>query len=174
MEKATFGGGCFWCTEAIFQKLKGVDKVESGYAGGTKENPSYNQVCAGVTGHAEVIQITFDPDVISYDYLLKIHLSTHDPTTLNYQGADHGTQYRSIILTHDATQTKTAEQVISEMTSYFDNEIVTEVKPFDVFYKAEDYHQNYYNNNPGQGYCVAVIGPKLEKFRKLFVEYISD
>jgi peptide methionine sulfoxide reductase msrA/msrB len=174
LEKATFGGGCFWCTEAIFQKLRGVEKVESGYSGGATINPTYQDVCAGITGHAEVVEITYDPDVISYADLLKIHLSTHDPTTLNYQGADHGTQYRSIILTHDELQKQTAEKIILEMASSFDNEIVTEVSPFENFYKAETYHQNYYNNNPGQGYCAAVISPKLEKFRKLYAEYVGD
>ena len=174
MEKATIGGGCFWCTEAIFQKLKGVEKVESGYSGGSTVNPTYHNICAGITGHAEVVQITFDPDIISYVDLLKIHLSTHDPTTLNYQGADHGTQYRSIILTHDDEQKKVADEIIQEMASSFDNKIVTEVSPFKVFYKAEEYHQNYYNNNPGQGYCAAVISPKLDKFRKLYAEYVGD
>jgi methionine-S-sulfoxide reductase len=174
LEKATFGGGCFWCTEAIFQKIKGVEKVESGYSGGATKNPTYNEVCTGVTGHAEVVQITFDADAISYADLLKIHLSTHNPTTLNYQGADHGTQYRSIILTHDDIQKQTAEKTIQEMAASFENEIVTEIAPFEVFYKAEAYHQNYFNNNPGQGYCAAVISPKLDKFRKLFAEYISD
>lgn len=174
MEKATFGGGCFWCTEAIFQKLNGVEKVESGYSGGSVEKPTYQAVCSGTTGHAELIQVTFDPEVISYSDLLRIHLSTHDPTTLNYQGADHGTQYRSIILTHNEEQKLTAEKIISEMASSFDNEIVTEVSPLEIFYKAEDYHQNYFNNNPGQGYCVAVISPKLEKFRKLFAEKMSE
>ena len=174
MEKATFGGGCFWCTEAVFQKLRGVTRVESGYSGGETTNPDYRSVCSGSTGHAEVIQVTYDPGKISYADLLRIHLSTHDPTTLNYQGADHGTQYRSIILTHNEQQQKTAENIIREMGPSFDHKIVTEVTRLDVFYRAEDYHQNYYNNNPGQGYCAAVISPKLAKFRKLFADYISE
>ena len=173
-EIAIFGGGCFWCTEAIFQKLHGVVKVESGYSGGETVNPTYDEVCTGITGHAEVVRITYHPDRISYADLVRIHLSTHDPTTLNFQGADHGTQYRSIILTHNAQQTETAENIINEMKPVFANEIVTEVKPLDAFYKAEEYHQNYYENNHGQGYCAAVISPKLEKFRKRFVDYLND
>jgi methionine-S-sulfoxide reductase len=174
MAVATFGGGCFWCTEAIFQKLKGVETVESGYSGGSTVDPSYQDVCAGITGHAEVVQITFDPAVISYADLVRIHLSTHDPTTLNYQGADHGTQYRSIILAHDDEQQNIAEEIINEMNPSFTDDIVTEVVPLKVFYKAEEYHQNYFNNNPNQGYCMAVINPKLQKFRKLFAERISE
>jgi peptide methionine sulfoxide reductase msrA/msrB len=169
-ETATFGGGCFWCTEAVFQQLRGVQRVESGYSGGSRENPSYEQVCTGATGHAEVVQVTFDPEEISYADLLRIHLSTHDPTTLNRQGGDHGTQYRSIILVHDPGQEKTAREIIAEMQPDFDDEIVTQIEPFRVFYKAEDYHQNYFNNNPAQPYCAAVINPKLTKFRKLFKE----
>ena len=172
-EKATFGGGCFWCTEAIFQRLQGVLKVESGYSGGKTTNPTYREVCSGLTGHAEVIQITFDPEKISYEDLVKIHLSTHNPTTLNQQGADIGSQYRSIVLAHDLEQEKIAREVIREMAPSFDKEIVTVVEPFIVFYKAEDYHQNYYNNNPEGGYCTAVISPKLDKFRKLFREKLS-
>jgi peptide methionine sulfoxide reductase msrA/msrB len=171
--KATFGGGCFWCTEAIFQRLQGVLKVESGYSGGRTVNPTYREVCSGLTGHAEVVQISFDPEKINYEDLVKIHLSTHNPTTLNQQGADVGSQYRSIILAHDPEQEKIAGEVIREMASSFDKEIVTEVEPFTAFYKAEDYHQNYYNNNPDGGYCTAVISPKLDKFRKLFREKVS-
>ena len=165
---ATFGGGCFWCTEAVFQQLAGVSKVESGYSGGETANPTYQQVCTGKTGHAEVVQVTYDPNVISYADLLRIHLSTHNPTTPNQQGADRGTQYRSIILTHGSEQEATTKQVIEEMASAFDDPIVTEVKAFDVFYKAEGYHQDYYANNPAKPYCMAVISPKLEKFRELF------
>jgi len=173
-EKATFGGGCFWCTEAVFQKVRGVKQVISGYSGGRTNSPTYREVCNGNTGHAEVVQITFDPGEISYADLLRLHLSTHDPTTLNYQGADHGTQYRSIILPHTDEQAKTAREIISEMAPAFADEIVTEIKPFEVFYAAEDYHQNYYQHNPDQGYCAAVISPKLEKFRRRFIDYLSD
>ncbi len=172
-ETATFGGGCFWCTEAVFQQLKGVHKVVSGYSGGIRPNPTYEQVCTGATGHAEVVQITFDPKEITYADLLRIHLSTHDPTTLNRQGGDHGTQYRSIILIHDPGQGNTAKEIIAEMQPHFENEIVTEMQPFRDFYQAEDYHQNYYNNNPMQPYCAAVINPKLDKFRKLFKERLK-
>lgn len=171
--KATFGGGCFWCTEAIFQQMEGVLKVESGYSGGKAVNPTYREVCSGLTGHAEVVQITYDPEKIDYEDLVKIHLSTHNPTSLNRQGADTGTQYRSILLTHNAEQEKIAHEVIQEMAPSFDEEIVTEVKPFVAFYKAEDYHQNYYNNNPEGGYCTAIISPKLAKFRKLFKEKLK-
>jgi peptide methionine sulfoxide reductase msrA/msrB len=166
--RATFGGGCFWCTEAIFQQLAGVSRVESGYAGGDSPDPTYEQVCSGRTGHAEVVQVTFDPAVISYADLLRIHLSTHNPTTPNQQGADRGTQYRSVILTHDSNQATTARQVIEEMAEAFDAPIVTEVKPLDSFYPAEGYHQNYYDSNPGRPYCAAVISPKLRRFRDLF------
>jgi len=171
---ATFGGGCFWCTEAVFQQLTGVSKVESGYSGGASENPTYQQVCSGDTGHAEVVQVTFDPGVISYADLLRIHLSTHNPTTPNQQGADKGTQYRSIILTHDNEQEAIAKQVIEEMTTAFDQAIVTEVKPFDVFYPAEGYHQDYYVSNPAKPYCQAVISPKLKKFRELFKDRLKE
>jgi peptide methionine sulfoxide reductase msrA/msrB len=169
-EKATFGGGCFWCTEAVFQQLEGVSKVESGYSGGKTVNPTYREVCSGSTGHAEVVQITFNPKKISYEDLVRIHLSTHNPTTRNRQGADVGTQYRSIILTHSDQQAESARKVIIEMTASFDSDIITEIEPFEVFYEAEDYHQNYYLENPGQPYCTAVISPKLEKFRKLFID----
>ena len=167
-EKATFGGGCFWCTEAVFRQLKGVTDVQSGYSGGHTVNPTYPEVCMGTTGHAEVIQITFDPQLISYADLVCIHLSTHDPTSLNRQGADRGTQYRSIILTHDRVQAETCRRVIEEMTTDFEREIVTQVKPFEHFYEAESAHQDYYANNPEKPYCRIVISPKLEKFRTLF------
>ena len=173
MEKATFGGGCFWCTEAIFQQLQGVASVESGYSGGTVESPSYRAVCEGTTGHAEVVQVVYDPEEISYSELLRIHLSTHDPTTLNQQGADRGTQYRSIILSHNREQQEIAESVLKEMQSFYEDPIVTEIAPFEVFYQAEDYHQDYYQKNPGAGYCQMVINPKLAKFKELFQERLK-
>lgn len=174
LQLATLGGGCFWCLEAIFQELKGVVKVESGYSGGHVPNPTYRQVCTGNTGHAEVVQITFDPSVISYETLLKVFFTTHDPTTLNRQGADVGTQYRSVIFYHDETQKAIAEQVVNEFASQvWDDPIVTEISPFTAFYKAEQYHQNYYRNNPEQAYCRVVINPKLEKFRKMYAELLK-
>jgi peptide methionine sulfoxide reductase msrA/msrB len=165
-EKATFGGGCFWCTEALFKEVMGVHSVENGYSGGTLENPTYQEVCGGNTGHAEVIHITFDPQVVSYSDLVRLHLSSHDPTTLNQQGADKGTQYRSVIFTHDAEQERIAKQVIADMQPLLDKPIVTEVQPFRAFFKAEDHHQNYYANNPDAGYCRVVIEPKLRKLRE--------
>ena len=167
---ATFGNGCFWCTEAIFQQLKGVEKVLPGYTGGKVKNPSYKEVCNGTTGHAEAIQITYDPDIISYRELLDIFFYTHDPTTLNRQGADTGTQYRSAIFYHDKDQKKDAELIIAQLEkeNVYENRIVTEITPFEVYYEAEDYHQNYYNNNKDQGYCRAVINPKLDKFTKKY------
>lgn len=167
---ATFGGGCFWCTEAIFTQVDGVIEVHSGYSGGQLENPDYQQVCSGTTGHAEVVQITFDPGLISYTDLLRLHLSSHDPTTLNRQGADQGTQYRSVIFTHDDNQAREARQVITDMQRLFTAPIVTEVQPFTVFYKAEPYHQDYYARNPDAGYCRMVIVPKLNKFREQFID----
>ncbi|KAF0194814.1 MAG: methionine-S-sulfoxide reductase [Bacteroidetes bacterium] len=169
-DTATFGGGCFWCTEAIFLQLKGVIRVESGYSGGTRSNPTYEQVCSGATGHAEVTQIVFDPAVISFEELLEVFWKTHDPTTLNRQGADVGTQYRSVIFFHNEAQHKLAESYKSKLgaSGAWDNPIVTEISPFKAFYKAEDYHQNYYNNNKKAPYCAFVIGPKLEKFEKVF------
>ena len=168
LETATFGGGCFWCTEAIFQQLQGVEQVVSGYSGGQMLNPDYRSVCTGSTGHAEVIQIQFDPRQISYRDLVSIHLATHDPTTLNRQGADRGTQYRSVIFTHSPEQQAHAQQVIQEIQANFDEPIVTQVLPAETFYAAEDYHQNYYQSNPSAGYCQAVINPKLSKARALF------
>lgn len=167
---ATFGGGCFWCTEAVFDDLQGVEHVESGYSGGAVPNPSYKQVCTGTTGHAEAVQITFDPQVISYRDLLEVFFSTHDPTTLNRQGADVGTQYRSVVFYHDAEQKREAEDYIRELTvsKAFDNPIVTEVAPFQSFYVAEDYHQEYFKYNSGQPYCQFVIAPKVSKFRKKY------
>lgn len=171
---ATFGGGCFWCTEAIFSKVPGVLSVESGYSGGHLENPSYQQVCNGSTGHAEVIQITFDPAVLQYEDVIRMHLLSHDPTTLNQQGADRGTQYRSIILTHDAEQNAVAVQIIDELQRTFTQKIVTELQKYDRFYKAEDSHQDYYANNSAAGYCQIVIEPKLKKFRKRFADKLMN
>lgn len=164
-ETATLGGGCFWCTEAVFQLLRGVEQVVSGYSGGHLLNPDYRSVCNGNTGHAEVIQIQFDPTQISYADLIRIHLATHDPTTLNRQGADRGTQYRSVIFTQSAEQQAIAQQVVAEMQANFAEPIVTQIVPAETFYAAEDYHQNYYRSNPGAGYCQAVISPKLSKVR---------
>lgn len=167
---ATFGGGCFWCTEAVFLDVKGVTKVESGYAGGTVKNPTYKEVSTGLTGHAEVIQITFDPKVVSYEVLLEIFWNTHDPTTLNRQGADEGTQYRSVVFYHNEDQKKVADQYKSQLeaSKVYKSRIVTEISPLTNYYPAEDYHQNYYALNQGQGYCQYVIRPKVEKFRKQF------
>lgn len=167
---ATFGNGCFWCTEAIFQQLKGVETVLPGYTGGTVKNPSYREVCNGTTGHAEAIQITYDPKVISYRELLDVFFYTHDPTTLNRQGADVGTQYRSAIFYHNKEQEADAKNIIAQLTEegVYNNPIVTEVTAIEVFYNAEDYHVNYYNNNKNQGYCRAVINPKLDKFMKKY------
>ncbi|HAB28824.1 MAG: peptide-methionine (S)-S-oxide reductase [Xanthomarina sp.] len=168
LQLATFGGGCFWCTEAVFQEVKGVEKVVSGYSGGTVPGkPTYREVCSGLTGHAEVIQVTFNPNVISYKEILIIFMTTHDPTTLNRQGGDTGTQYRSVIYYHSSTQKEVAEQVLKEVASYYEDKIVTEISQLDVFYEAEDYHQDYYKNNKEQGYCSFVITPKLAKLRKL-------
>lgn len=174
LQTATFGGGCFWCTEAVFQSLRGVHSVVSGYSGGQQPNPDYRSVCTGSTGHAEVIQVQFDPNIISYADLLRIHLATHDPTTLNRQGADRGTQYRSVIFTHDTEQQATADAIKAEMQSAYDAPIVTQIEPLDVFYPAEDYHQNYYHSNPDAGYCMAVIQPKLSKTRALFKQYLAS
>jgi peptide-methionine (S)-S-oxide reductase len=170
IETATIANGCFWCTEAIFQLLNGVESVTSGYTGGTLKNPTYNEITTGRTGHAEAIQIKFDTSKISFGELLEVFFSTHDPTTLNKQGYDVGTQYRSAIFYNSETQKKVAEAYIKVLSeaNVFENPIVTEVTKLDVFYEAENYHQNYYNNNKTQGYCVAVINPKLEKFLKQF------
>jgi peptide methionine sulfoxide reductase msrA/msrB len=172
LQKATFGSGCFWCTEAVFQQLKGVHSVVSGYMGGQIRNPTYRQVCEGTTGHAEVIQVEYDPQVVSYAELLEVFWKTHDPTTLNRQGNDYGTQYRSAIFFHDDDQRQQAEKYKSSLdaSGAFDRPIVTEIVPLEEFYRAEDYHQNYYTLNSEQGYCQAVIGPKLEKLRKVFRE----
>lgn len=168
LEVATLGGGCFWCTEAAFSELAGVVKVEPGYAGGHFENSSYEDVCYGETGHAEVVQVTFDPEVLPYRDLLQIFFSIHDPSTLNRQGADMGTQYRSIILYHSETQKQVAEQVIRELNAekVWPSAIVTQVVPFDAFYAAEEYHREYFRRNPKQAYCQVVIAPKLKKLRE--------
>lgn len=170
MEKATFGAGCFWCVEAIFERVNGVIKVESGYAGGHVKNPDYKEVTRGTTGHAEVIQLLYDPELISFTALLEVLFKTHDPTTLNRQGADVGTQYRSCILYHTEEQQKIALEVIDELekAGIWDDPIVTTLEPFAEFYSAEKYHQEYFENNPKQGYCRLVIQPKVEKFEKLF------
>lgn len=170
LELATFGNGCFWCTEAIFEQLEGVSKVESGYAGGTVKNPSYKEVCSGNTGHAEVIRLAFDPKVISFREILDVFFSTHDPTTLNRQGADIGTQYRSAIFYHNDEQKAAAEKMIADLEKekVFNSKIVTEVTPINNYFVAENYHQDYYNNNKNQGYCRMVINPKLEKFAKKY------
>ena len=169
LKKATFGGGCFWCTEAIFQQLKGVEKVENGYSGGKISNPTYREVTSGVTGHAEAIEFTYDPNEISYSDLVKIHLTTHNPTTLNQQGADKGTQYRSIIFYRNEEEKTTALNVIKEVQKEYEDMIVTELAMFEQFYPAEEYHQNYYNENKDKNvYCAVVINPKLRKFKELY------
>jgi peptide-methionine (S)-S-oxide reductase len=175
MEVATLGGGCFWCLEAVYDQLKGVVSVDSGYAGGHVRNPSYEAVCTGLTGHAEVIQVTFDPAVVSYRDLLNVFFTIHDPTTLNRQGGDVGTQYRSVIFYHNPQQKATAELVIAELEAakVWDNPIVTQVVPVEKFYIAEDYHQEYFANNPNQGYCQVVVAPKVAKFRKTFLEQLK-
>jgi peptide-methionine (S)-S-oxide reductase len=175
LEVATLAGGCFWCLEAVFDELKGVESVESGYSGGHLPNPTYAQVCDDNTGHAEVVRVTFDPAMTSYHDLLKVFFSIHDPTTLNRQGNDVGTQYRSAIFYHSPEQKVAAEQVIQELTDekLWDRPIVTEVKPFDQFYMAEDYHQEYFKNNPYQGYCRAIIAPKVAKFRQKYMEQLK-
>ncbi|MCB2196070.1 MAG: peptide-methionine (S)-S-oxide reductase MsrA [Bacteroidetes bacterium] len=175
MEIATFGSGCFWCTEAIFQQLKGVESAVSGYSGGTVKNPTYKEVCTGNTGHAEVIQVTFNPETISFKELLEVFWQTHDPTTLNRQGADVGTQYRSVIFYHTPEQKKLAEEYKKKLdeAKIYNNPIVTEITKFETFYIAEDYHQEYYDNNKAQPYCNFVITPKLEKFKKVFKDKVK-
>jgi peptide-methionine (S)-S-oxide reductase len=175
-EIATLGGGCFWCLEAVFLDLKGVEKVVSGYAGGETGQPTYAQVCSGRTGHAEVVQVTFDPAVLSFTDLLRVFFTIHDPTTLNRQGADVGTQYRSIVLYHSQEQREAAEAVIAELSAagVWDDEIVTELAPLDAFYPGEAYHQDYFAQNPDQAYCRVVIAPKVAKFRKQFVERLKS
>ena len=174
VEKATLGGGCFWCVEAIYQQMKGVKDVMPGYAGGSTSNPSYEEVCSGSTGHAEVIQITYDPSVVSYAELLEVFWKVHDPTTLNRQGPDVGTQYRSIILYHDDKQKAIAEDSKQEInkSGFYEDPVVTEIVPLTKFYKAEAYHNNYFKNNPNQPYCSFMIKPKLEKFEKIFQDKV--
>jgi len=175
-EIATFGGGCFWCVEAIYERVEGVHSVTSGYSGGHVDNPDYQQVSTGLTGHAEVVQIRYDPDVVSFYELLEIFFKTHDPTTLNRQGADVGTQYRSIILYHSESQKRQAEEIIADLNAagVYDRPIVTKVEPFEKSYPAEDYHQEYFENNPNQGYCRLVIQPKVEKFEKVFKDKLKS
>lgn len=174
LQLATFGGGCFWCTEAVFQEVKGVEKVVSGYSGGNVPgHPTYREICSGLTGHAEVVQLTFDANVVSYEDILIIFMTTHDPTTLNRQGADRGTQYRSVIYYHNDTQKLIANAVIKEVTPLYENPVVTEVTAFDVFYEAEKEHQDYYRNNQTQSYCGFVIMPKLDKLRKLHTDKLK-
>jgi peptide-methionine (S)-S-oxide reductase len=172
LEIATLGGGCFWCLDAVYRGLRGVEKVESGYAGGAPDNPSYELVCSGRTGHAEVVQVTFDPSVISFKELLDVFFVTHDPTTLNRQGGDVGTQYRSVIFYHSDAQKATAESVINELEAEgrHDDRIVTELAPAPKFFVAEDYHQDYFAQNPTRGYCQAVVAPKVSKARKAFFD----
>lgn len=175
LQLATFGGGCFWCTEAVFQEVKGVEKVVSGYSGGNVPgHPTYREICSGLTGHAEVVQVTFNSNVISYQDILVIFMTTHDPTTLNRQGADKGTQYRSVIYYHDNAQKAIAEVVVKEVAPLYENEIVTEITALKVFYNAEAEHQNYYRQHQTQGYCNFVITPKLAKLRKLHANKLKD
>ena len=172
---ATIGGGCFWCLEAVYNELTGVEMVVSGYAGGQVSDPAYGEVSRGTTGHAEIVQITFDPTAITFKEILEVFFAIHDPTTLNRQGPDAGTQYRSVVLYHDEEQRLTAEEVIAEATEndLWDDPIVTEMKPLDVFYEAEDYHQRYFEKNPLQPYCLAIIRPKVAKFRKQYLSKLK-
>jgi peptide-methionine (S)-S-oxide reductase len=176
LETATFGSGCFWCTEAIFQRVDGVEKVESGYMGGHVKNPTYKEVCSGLTGHAEVLQVTYNPDEVSYEELLEVFWNTHDPTTPNRQGNDVGTQYRSVIFYHSDEQKQLAERYKEQLSAAnaFDQPIVTEIAPAAVFYMAENYHQNYFNLNGDAPYCAYVIQPKVEKFKKVFKEKLKN
>ncbi len=171
-ETIVFGGGCFWCTEAVFEMMRGITKTTPGYAGGSKLNPTYQEVCSGDTGHAEVLEIEYDPKIISFDVLLEIFFTMHDPTSLNRQGADTGAQYRSIILYTSDAQKKEAEQYIQKAHKDFDKPIVTEVKKLDKFYTAEEYHKKYYDNNPLQPYCLFVTRPKVDRVKKKFAEYL--
>jgi peptide-methionine (S)-S-oxide reductase len=176
LETATLGGGCFWCLDAVFRQLRGVERVESGYAGGRRQNPSYEQVCSGATGHAEVVQVGFDPAVIAYRDLLDVFFTIHDPTTPNRQGADVGTQYRSVIFWHDERQRAEAEEAIAalERSGVYDAPIVTELAPLPEFYPAEAHHQDYYAANPAQPYCSVVVAPKVAKVRQQYVERLRD
>jgi peptide-methionine (S)-S-oxide reductase len=175
LERATLGGGCFWCLEAVYQQIQGVKSVVSGYAGGARPNPSYESICTGVTGHAEIVDIQFDPQVISFRDLLEIFFVIHDPTTLNYQGNDRGTQYRSVIFTHSDEQTKISHEVVqeSENSKVYADPVVTQIDDAPTIYPAEDYHQNYFQQHPHQGYCAAVVAPKLAKFRAKFKSLIA-
>lgn len=175
MKEATFGGGCFWCVEAVIQRIKGVEHIEPGYTGGNAPGkPTYREVCSGLTGHAEVVRVHYNPDIVSYEDLLLIFMTTHDPTTLNRQGADRGTQYRSVIYYHDEEQRQTAEAVVKKLAPYFDDPIVTEISALGPYYTAEDYHHNYYNDNGEAGYCRAVISPKIAKLKKQYAELLKD
>jgi peptide-methionine (S)-S-oxide reductase len=175
LEQATLGGGCFWCLEAVFQQMRGVERVESGYCGGSTDAPTYRQVCEGNTGHAEVVQVTFDPAVVSYREILEVFFAIHDPTTLDRQGHDVGTQYRSIIFWHSPQQQRAAQEVIADLTAQqvFDRPIVTQLAPHEKFFQAEDYHQNYFREHPEQAYCRAVISPKVVAFRRKFAERLK-
>ena len=170
---ATFGGGCFWCIEAVIQRLEGIDKVVSGYASGETDNPNYRAICTGATGHAEVVQVTFDADVISYEELITIFMTSHDPTTVDRQGADRGSQYRSVIMYHNDEQKTIAEGVMARLKDTFNNPIVTELVALEKFYPAENYHQNYYNNNSTAGYCRVVIDPKISKLRDKYAHRLK-
>jgi peptide-methionine (S)-S-oxide reductase len=174
MKKATFAGGCFWCTEAVFEELQGVYKVTSGYIAGKNPNPTYKEVCSGTSGHAEAVEIEYNPDEVTFEELLEVHFKTHDPTTLNRQGNDRGTQYRSGIFYHDEAQREATEQIIKELEAQgvYPDPIVTEVTKATTFYDAEEYHQDFYANNPRQGYCQAIIAPKMDKFRRVFADKI--
>ncbi len=176
LERATLGGGCFWCLEAVYQQIQGVDLVVSGYAGGARPNPSYESVCTGVTGHAEIVDVYFNPEVVSYRDLLEVFFVIHDPTTLNYQGGDHGTQYRSVIFTHSEAQQAVAHEMIKELeaSGIYSSQVVTQIEAAPTIYPAEDYHQDYFRQHPGQGYCMAVVAPKLAKFRTKFKSLIAS
>jgi len=175
-EVATFGGGCFWCLDAVYRELRGVERVVSGYSGGKRPNPTYEQVCSGATGHAEVVQVTFDPAEVSYRDLLNVFFTVHDPTTLNRQGADVGTQYRSVIFYHDDEQKRIAEEVMKDMEAQkvWNDPLVTQIVPLEAFYPAEAYHQDYYRDHPDQAYCRVVIEPKVAKFRKQFLDRLKQ
>ena len=175
LERATLGGGCFWCLEAVYQQISGVSAVVSGYAGGAMLNPDYESICSGTTGHAEIVDVYFDPQIVSFRDLLEIFFVIHDPTTLNYQGNDRGTQYRSVIFTHSESQSAVAHAVVKELEEarIYSNPVVTQIDVAPVIYPAEDYHQNYFRQHPGQGYCMAVVAPKLAKFRSKFQSLIA-
>lgn len=176
LERATLGGGCFWCLEAVYQQVKGVSRVVSGYAGGVMLNPDYESICSGQTGHAEIVDVYFDPAIVSYRDLLEILFVIHDPTTLNYQGNDRGTQYRSVIFTHSGSQNATAHEVVKELevAKIYSSPVVTQIDVAPTIYPAENYHQNYFQQNPSQGYCMAVVAPKLAKFRAKFQSLIAS